>query len=142
MGISSISSQETYDLRQRVLRPGLPLEACVFPQDSMSLHLGFRSEGAVVSVLSAHEERSELFPESKQWRIRGMATEPDRQGQGLGAELLRELSARARAEGVERIWCNARLIAIPFYARAGYALNSPEFHIEGVGPHRVMSLKL
>ena len=56
-------------------------------------------------------------------------------GRGLGGQVLEALLAHAAAHGATRVWCNARLPAVPFYERAGFAVVSAEFTPEHLGPH-------
>jgi GNAT superfamily N-acetyltransferase len=142
MEVRAIAVTETYSLRSRVLRPGQPLEACRYAQDSVAVHFGVFEQGALCSVITAHPENSPLFGASSQWRIRGMATEPERQGQGFGSAGLSALLDWGRAQGIPLFWCNARVGALPFYARAGFSVESPLFDIPGIGPHRVMKIEL
>lgn len=65
-------------------------------------------------------------------QLRGMATDPSAQGQGLGSVLLRAVQASGP------LWCNARLRARPFYARAGWHPIGEVFEIAKVGPHQRM----
>ncbi len=36
------------------------------------------------------------------------------------------------------VWCNARVVAVPFYAKQGWEIVSEVFDIPTVGPHRAM----
>jgi hypothetical protein len=40
------------------------------------------------------------------------------------------------------VWCNARTPAVGLYERAGFAIESGEFEIEGIGPHFVMARRV
>src|SRR4051812_8125338 len=112
MKIKRISTDECLPLRSKVLRPFHPLSACQFPMDSQSVHFGVFIDHALVSIISAHPEDHESFREKNQWRIRGMATEPSLQSQGLGGEALEALLAWGRSEPLPLFWCNAREKAI------------------------------
>lgn len=136
MEIQRLSTAETYDLRSRVLRPGKPVESSYYAQDPQAVHFGVREKGALVSIVTAHPEPN--FDEPRAWRIRGMATEPARQGQGFGRIVLRALLDWGRASGVPLFWCNARVGALHFYEQEGFTIESELFEIEGIGPHRVM----
>jgi len=76
------------------------------------------------------------------YQLRGMATHPDFQGMGLGAKLVRFLSTYLKEQGADYIWCNARVIAFPFYQKMGFQFLSDAFEIPGVGVHRAMYLLL
>ncbi len=135
--LARLSTAETYDLRQRVLRPNQPREACFYPADSEAVHFGWKEE-KILSIVTAHPEQHSLFPELGQWRIRGMATEPSKQGLGLGSKVLLALLDWGQIEGVPLFWCNAREGAIPFYLRHGFKVKSELFEIPGIGPHKVL----
>jgi len=72
------------------------------------------------------------------WRLRGMATREDLQGQGIGSLVLEALVGHVTAEGGELLWCNARVRAIAFYERAGFQTWGEEWDIPSIGPHVVM----
>ena len=68
-------------------------------------------------------------------QLRGMAVDGAHQGRGVGGALL---SAVADALSGP-LWCNARLRAVPFYARHGWHITSERFDIAGIGPHHRMA---
>lgn len=106
------------------------------------MHFGAFEGSELVSIVTAHPDQSPLFSAPNQWRIRGMATDPDRQSGGFGGAALQALLAWGRAEGLPLFWCNAREKAIPFYLRHGFTLESALFDIKGIGPHKVMKIVL
>jgi GNAT superfamily N-acetyltransferase len=142
MQVRRISTEECMPLRSQVLRPFHPLEDCQYPLDSQAVHFGAFAAGALVAIVTAHPEHSKLFPVRGQWRIRGMATEPEFQGRGYGGEALEALLAWARSERLPMFWCNAREKAIPFYLRHGFSIQSELFDIAGIGPHKIMKILL
>lgn len=73
------------------------------------------------------------------WRLRGMATETAVRGQGFGGALLAAAVEHAAEAGGREVWCNARIVAVDFYRRAGFEVVSEEFDIPGIGPHLVMA---
>ncbi len=138
MEIRRISTRECIPLRSKVLRPFHPLEDCAYPLDPLAVHFGAVEGGQIVSIVTAHPEDHKLFPEKGQWRIRGMATDPDHQGRGYGGEALKALLAHKRGTF---FWCNAREKAIPFYLRHGFTVQSELFDIKGIGPHKIMKFQ-
>lgn len=59
-------------------------------------------------------------------------------GTGLGADLVRAVEDRARAQGLTGLYLEAQSYALGFYERLGYTASGPEFD-EGSGiPHRAM----
>jgi GNAT superfamily N-acetyltransferase len=68
-----------------------------------------------------------------------MATRSDLARRGIGGALLAFAVEALLAEpGPRLLWCNARVSALAFWERAGWAVASDVFDIPGVGPHRVL----
>jgi GNAT superfamily N-acetyltransferase len=77
------------------------------------------------------------------WQLRGMATDPDFRGAGVGTRLLAHAEAAlAKRSDFRQIWCNARSAAVGFYRKQGWTVVSDEFQIPGVGPHYKMTKTL
>ncbi len=121
-------------LRGEVLRAGRPTEATAMPGDDhpRARHLAVHAGDELVSVGSVLPEPPPWAPERRGWRIRGMATREGCRGRGLGEVVLGALIDYARSEGGEEIWCNARVGATRFYARAGFVTRGEVFVSEGV----------
>jgi predicted GNAT family N-acyltransferase len=134
---------EILALRHRELRPGLPLEAARFDGDDeeSTRHFGaFLAGGSVVACASF---MARPWQHERAWQLRGMATRADLARRGLGTALLDFAESSIRAElGAHLLWCNARVGAVPFYARVGWSVVSEPFDIAGVGPHRAMLRRL
>jgi predicted GNAT family N-acyltransferase len=79
-----------------------------------------------------------LTPEHK---IGRMAVDSAWRGQGVGAALLRELVARARALGWPDVALDAQVQALDFYAREGFVAEGDVFDDAGI-PHQLMRLVL
>ena len=123
-----------YDLRLRVLRPGFPPEAAIFPgdDDPGTVHLGaFADEGRrrCAGIASVYVNDG--------LQLRGMAVDPEFQGRGVGAALLRRVHQIAQERSLS-LWCNARVSAVGFYRRLGWETEGAEFDIPTVGPHYIM----
>jgi predicted GNAT family N-acyltransferase len=78
---------------------------------------------------------------SPQHKIGRMAVMQPWRGQGVGAALLRELVARARAMGWREVSLAAQVSAIGFYIREGFVAYGEVFDDAGL-PHRSMTLDL
>jgi ribosomal protein S18 acetylase RimI-like enzyme len=136
--IRAIDPAATRPLRQHVLRPHESLE-------ELASH-----EPPGVHAVAAFTQSGELVacgfvcPDGGpgEWRVRGMATDPQHRCQGAGTQILAALVEHARQEGATRIWCNARTPAIGLYERAGFQRESDEFEIAAIGPHFVMALRV
>ena len=46
---------------------------------------------------------------------------------GLGTALMKRLHGIARDNALDGVWCNAQVVAVPFYERLGYRVTSPPF---------------
>ena len=111
--IQAITAAQTYDLRHRVLWPDQPLDYVKLPDDDAGQHFGAFEAGQLVAVIS-------LFVNpGGEARFRKFATEPARQGRGIGTALLRHTIAAAVAQGAQALWCDARQQTLAFYARFG-----------------------
>ena len=148
--IRCIAPEQTHHLRSVVLRPGMPLEECVFLNDDApaTIHVGAIENGRVVGIASFYHEAMPLefektgFANARAWRLRGMAVEPMRQGQGIGLKVLQFGIAEIARRGGSLLWCNARTVAMGFYRIAGFEVRGEEFDIPGVGPHFVMVYRI
>ncbi len=126
---------EVLALRHAELRPGLPLDTARFDGDDepATVHVGAFDGEDVVGCASFMRRP---YEGADAWQLRGMATRADRRGQGVGAAVL--------AHGVDAVpaillWCNARVVAVPFYEGQGWRVVSDVFDIPTVGPHHVMT---
>ena len=127
-----------------MLRPGAAPAAAVWPgdDDPGAAHFAVVAGGAPVAVASVLAEPHPATPDDGDWRLRGMATAPERRGEGLGAALVEACAAHVRERGGRRLWCHARIGAVPLYERAGFAAETGAFDVPGIGPHVRMSLPL
>jgi GNAT superfamily N-acetyltransferase len=135
---------EILPLRHAELRPGLPLETARFEGDDEPGTRHFAAflpaAGQVVGCVSCMR-RARGGRDA--WQVRGMATRGDLVGRGVGRALLRHALAALREEGgPDLLWCNARVVALGFWEREGWAAVSDVFDIAGVGPHRTMERRL
>jgi GNAT superfamily N-acetyltransferase len=138
------TADELVDLRHRVLRTGLGRDAAIFPGDELptSLHFGaFDAGNTAVCCGTFHRSQWESAPA---WQLRGMATADRFRGRGVGAVVLQlgEEMARRDADSIRQLWCNARIAAVPFYKRAGWAVVSEQFEIPTAGIHFRMTKSL
>lgn len=127
-----------------MLRPNGTLEDCVFQgdNDEMTFHLGAFVDKKLVSVASFYFEKNDRFPEPYQYRLRGMATLPEYQGQGLSSALLRTAFPVIKQNQCTLLWCNAREKAMGFYTKVGFVPTGELFSIPHIGKHILMSIKI
>lgn len=143
--IKKIPASLTYEVRQKVLRPGRPAGECIFPGDLLetTLHLGLYRQDSLVGVASFMKNNSPHFNTKEQYQLRGMAVLPDYKGLGYGAALLQggEKFLR-RMDPRAFLWFNARDYAIGFYEKYGYQTFGEKFDIPNVCEHIVMFKQL
>lgn len=120
------------------------MEDCVFKGDTdeLTFHLGAFVDHKLVSIASFYFERNDVFPEQYQYRLRGMATLPEFQGQGLSSALLRTAFPVIKGNQGMLLWCNAREKAIGFYTKVGFKPTGEVFTIPNIGKHILMSIKI
>lgn len=137
--VRPIAAADTRSLREEVLRPGQPPEASVYPADDdpSTVHFGAFLDGVLVGIASLYEE-DRAGGLGRGWRLRGMATAPAARRRGVGQALLAAVIDHVADRGGLEVWCNARMVAVPFYGRAGFTVVGESFDIPGIGPHRVM----
>lgn len=131
---SAEEREALYDLRFRVLREPLGLargtERITQDFDPGTTHLGaFTPEGRLVGCATLVEKDG--------LQLRAMAVDPDWQGRGVGAAILRGAAAVAVGRDTP-LWCEARAHAVGFYERAGWEAEGEEFLVARIGPHYVM----
>jgi predicted GNAT family N-acyltransferase len=135
------SAQEVLPLRGQVLRPGLPPQRSIFPndQDEGTWHLVVQDlTGQVLACSTWFAEAWAGRPTAAAWRLRGMATAEPARGKGLGGLLLTYGLDQVAGLGAELAWCNARISAVGFYQRYGFATHGPQFVGAQDIPHYVM----
>lgn len=71
------------------------------------------------------------------WQLRGMATDSDWQGKGVGARIVAHALdlARRQSPQIKVFWCNARIPARRFYEKIGWKAVGEVFEIPTAGPH-------
>jgi predicted GNAT family N-acyltransferase len=134
--VVEVPAASTHDLRRRVLRSHAPALPVSNAEDDASgaFHLAVTDGGEIVAVASFSPQPFEGRPAV---RLRGMAVEPSRQSQGLGAMLLDAAVERLRRDGATLLWANARLGALAFYERRGFHTVGEPFDDIGI-PHVVV----
>ncbi len=133
---------EIIDLRHRVLRTSLPRSEAMFPGDELptSHHFAAFVDGDPNAIGCATFHQN-TWQDQPAFQLRGMATDPAWAGKGVGTTVLRFAIESIRlASPIRVFWCNARLIAIPFYEKLGWRIASERFEIPAAGPHHRMVL--
>lgn len=140
--VEFISSEETLDLRSRILRPGQNLQLCRYPEDNLpsTFHLAIKDKGLVIAngtfIQQAHTNyfQQARFP----YRLRGMATDIKFQKQGLGRQIIQNALKELERRGCDLLWFNARVNAEDFYKKLGFIATGDPFELPLIGPHKVM----
>ncbi len=139
--VSLITAEQTIDLRMRVLRPGQPRSNCEYAEDKYptTFHLGIVQNDDVLCNGTFIQQTHELFIQARHpYRLRGMATNPILQSQGLGSLVLQAAEVELTKRNCDILWFNARMTAENFYKKLGYVADQNIFNIESIGPHKVM----
>ena len=144
MEIKKINSIDTYPVRHEVLRKGKPIETCQFKgdDDENTIHFGLYQNERLIGIISIFKEKNDLFSETNQFQIRGMAVLEEFQGKGFGAELVKEAENHCISLNTDLIWFNARENAVPFYKKLDYTILGDSFLITDVGIHFAMYKKI
>ena len=142
--IQSCSPNLIRPLRARILRPGQPMAASHYPgeESEESLHLCAMIGDEVVGCASWMPEPASFRSAQKPYRLRGMATDNNYQGQGIGKRLVEESLKILKAKGVDFVWCNAREVAFLFYEKMNFKYHGTLFELPLIGPHKIMYLEL
>ena len=141
--IRAIEAKDTYPIRKEELRKNVSLShKMVGDEEPDTVHLGIFFEGELAGIVSLMKASIPAFKDEAQYQIRGMATASCHQRKGFGKRLLEEAENRLKAAGVEFIWCNARVVALDFYLKMGYAIYGPVFELPEIGPHYKMYKRL
>ncbi len=125
--IELVTREEILLLRHRVLRPTLPIEAAMYPEDANPeiFHLADRDpDGTLIACVTFFPEPLDGEPA---WRFRGMATLAERRNAGVGGRLLERGIAEVERRGGVWVWCNGRSEARAFYRRHGFVTRGEEF---------------
>ncbi len=140
MIVKQIDAKDTYQIRNVILRPGLPVESCYFEgdKDENTLHLGAYIDDKLASVASFYFINNADISDEYQAQLRGMATLEEYQGQGLSQALLRTAFPLIKKNHINTLWCNARKNAIGFYEKVDFEKIGREFEVPGVGTHILM----
>tara|TARA_B100000900_G_scaffold411150_1_gene430265 strand:- start:15150 stop:15581 length:432 start_codon:yes stop_codon:yes gene_type:complete len=132
-------NQDHLDLRFKVLRIGMPRGTEHYPNVDNDPRTSFLCAYIGNTIVGC----STLQVDSREgckYRIRGMAVDSEYRNRGIGSDIVRELQRKAELENTG-IWCNARIKAVPMYARCGFQIVSELFEIENIGPHYDMEWK-
>ncbi|MHB8636136.1 MAG: GNAT family N-acetyltransferase [Fimbriimonadaceae bacterium] len=120
------------ELRLEVLRRplGLTFEPGDLEGEGADIHLGAFDEDTLVATLT-------LSPCADGVKMRQVAVAPERQGEGIGRQLVTFSESHAPTRGYTRIVLHARESSVAFYEKLGYCAVGETFE-EVTVPHRAM----
>lgn len=104
----------TWRVRQLAMYPDKEITDMELPEDWDGMHFGLYYQYELTGVVS-------LFIAGKTAQFRKMAVLPNDQGKGFGLQLLKYVVDYCQSQGIENLWCNARVSAIGFYQKLGFA---------------------
>lgn len=138
--VKNITAQETYVVRHPVLRPGRPIEDCIFDNDDLdsTFHLGLFYQNQLSGVVTYLKNGTPLLRHVMQYQLRGMAVLENLQGLSLGTALIQHGENILHKLNAQVVWCNARAIAVPFYEKNGFKIIGEPFDIPKIGLHFTM----
>ncbi|MBV1880083.1 MAG: GNAT family N-acetyltransferase [Pseudomonadales bacterium] len=144
MLIRKIKSIDTLSLRQEILRPRSEVSECLYEgdDDNTTAHFGAVQNDTIVGIISVYNRSNPIICSDHGFQLRAMATASNVRGRGIGLKLLEAAENYAEQNNSNYIWANSRTVAIGFYKKAGYTIESQEFEIKGVGPHYLVRKRL
>jgi ribosomal protein S18 acetylase RimI-like enzyme len=112
--IEQIRPEHTWHLRRDVLYPGKMKHEMEMDEDANGIHFGAFVDDKLVGVVS-------LFQNGSEFQFRKLAVDASFQKKGIGKSLLDYITKYVEENGGTRLWCNARVDAIGFYMKLGFA---------------------
>jgi len=108
--LKEITTSQVLPIRHKVMWPNKPLTYVQLPNDETAKHYGLFANNELASIIS-------LFRKNNEVQFRKFATLLEFQGMGYGTTLLHEIISILQKEGVNILWCNARVEKSKFYER-------------------------
>jgi predicted GNAT family N-acyltransferase len=145
--IRRVPANETWELRQQILRPHQAVEAMALIDDDLSTTATFAAIDenddvvgtARVAIADVAPPLVSFVPsDALTWQLRGMATRADLRNVGLGKQVLDAVIRHVGENGVGFLWCNARVLALSFYQRASFVEHGDVWIEPEIGPHVLM----
>jgi GNAT superfamily N-acetyltransferase len=124
ISIEQIRHELTWKLRQKVLYPDKKIFEMEMEEDTDGMHFGAFQNNQLVAIVS-------LFHQGVDYQFRKFAVDASVQKMGIGSSVLNYITDFVAGEGGSRLWCNARLPAIPFYVKHGFSHSGQLFSKHG-----------
>lgn len=122
--IEQVHPALTWRIRHVSMYPDMPFDTVKLKNDEDGIHFGLYAGDQLTSVVS-------LFEQGDTCQFRKFATLPDAQGKGYGSLLLAHIIEFIAKTGTKKIWCNARVTAVPFYGKFGFVKTEKTYHENG-----------
>lgn len=141
--VGEVAAEETYPLRQAVLRPNGGDVVWAGDEDPATFHLAARTpDGRIVGVVRFSPAACPWRASGSPWQLRGMATDATVRGSGAGRTLVAAGLDAVAARGADLLWCDARVAAVGFYERMGFEVVTEPYDKPGIGPHLGMLVQV
>ena len=144
MKIQLITVDKIRKLRNKILRPGFPIETVFYDcdQDNTCFHIGVKKDSKLIGCATFYKTPHISCDGINVYRLRGMAVEINNQKQGVGQVILNFAFNELKKRNADFLWCNARIIALDFYKKLNFKIYGDIFSIEHIGAHYVMYIKI
>ena len=137
-----IQSELTHKIRKQVLWPHISNNdyTLAIDKDQNTFHVGAYYNKELVSIGTFTKQNNKLFKHKIQYRLRAMATALNYQKKGVGKYVFLKGLEILKEKGVELLWCDARINAVPFYESLKMNSLDKVYNIINIGPHKTMYL--
>ena len=128
MNTKIIFAEDCYPLRSKVLRNGKSFEFCKYSEDHdpLSIHFGTALKDRFISVASFLPIPLDKEDVTRtQFQLRGMATDPEFQSKGIGANML--LYRKDSLEGYSFTTLTSAVGKEEFYEKQGWKKQTTSF---------------
>lgn len=142
--IKLVDSDEIRNLRHIILRKGKDFSTTSYHRDNgeQTFHLGYFHKEKIISCATFYPEKTNKKNSKNPYRLRGMATEKKHWRKGYGKKIIKEAYSILKSKKCDLLWCNARIIAFPFYKKMGFSEQGDLFDVSDIGPHYYMYKKI
>ena len=142
--IKLVDVEAILPLRHKMLRQGKTYSTTSYKRDNEgpTFHLGVTVEEKIVSCATFYPEETNKNRDKNAYRLRGMATDSSYLRKGYGRQIMHEAFQILKSKECDLLWCNARLIAVPFYQSLGFQEVGELFDISDIGPHYYMHKRI
>jgi len=143
MIIRVISSEDTYPLRHKILRPHRPYLEIVYDTDHEldTFHIGAYINGGLVGIVSFNKDNLEDFP-GAHYRLRAMAVLPEYRKNRIGRKIVEYGISLLKEKSVNLVWCKGRVNVQGYYEQIGFMSYGETFDYPDLGAHIILYKEL